>query len=79
MPFKWQMPYDAQADSKGNVWNASTVSDRVVRTNPKTGENTVYLMPAYSNFRRMFVEKGTDAVWLGNNHGASIYKIEPLE
>jgi len=79
MPFKWQMPYDAQIDGKGNVWNASTVSDRVVRTNPKTGENTVYLMPVYSNFRRMFVEKGTDTIWLGNNHGASIYKIEPLE
>jgi virginiamycin B lyase len=79
MPFKWQLPYDAEADSKGNVWNASMMSDRVVRTNPKTGEHTVYLMPYYSNFRRVFVEKGTDTLWLGNNHGAAIYKIEPLE
>jgi hypothetical protein len=25
------------------------------------------------------VEKGTNTLWVGNNHGAAIYKIEPLE
>jgi virginiamycin B lyase len=79
MPFKWQLPYDAEADKDGLVWNASMGTDRVVRTNPKTGEHTVYLLPSYSNIRRVHVEKGTNTLWIGNNHGASIIKIEPLE
>ena len=79
MPFKWQLPYDAEIDTAGWVWNASMGTDRVVRTNPKTGENTVYMLPYYSNIRRVHVEKGTNTLWIGNNHGASIYKIEPLE
>jgi streptogramin lyase len=79
MPYKWQLPYDAEIDKAGFVWNASMGTDRVVRTNPKTGENIVYLLPYYSNIRRVHVEKGTNTLWIGNNHGASIYKIEPLE
>ena len=79
MPFKWQLPYDAEIDAAGWVWNASMGTDRVVRTNPKTGENIVYMLPYYSNIRRVHVEKGTNTLWIGNNHGASIYKIEPLE
>ena len=79
MPFKWQLPYDAEIDTAGWVWNASMGTDRVVRTNPKTGENIVYMLPYYSNIRRVHVEKGTNTLWIGNNHGASIYKIEPLE
>jgi hypothetical protein len=79
MPFKWQLPYDAEIDKAGWVWNASMGTDRVVRTNPKTGENIVYMLPYYSNIRRVHVEKGTNTLWIGNNHGASIYKIEPLE
>ena len=79
MPFKWQLPYDAEADKDGKVWNASMGTDRVVRTDPKTGEHTVYLLPTYSNVRRVHVEKGTNTLWIGNNHGASIMKIEPLE
>ena len=79
MPFKWQLPYDAEADKDGKVWNASMGTDRVVRTDPKTGEHVVYLLPNYSNIRRVHVEKGTNTLWIGNNHGASIIKIEPLE
>ncbi len=79
MPFKWQLPYDAEADKDGKIWNASMGTDRVVRTDPKTGEHVVYLLPSYSNIRRVHVEKGTNTLWIGNNHGASIIKIEPLE
>jgi streptogramin lyase len=79
MPFKWQLPYDAEADRDGKIWNASMGTDRVVRTDPKTGEHVVYMLPYYSNIRRVHVEKGTNTLWIGNNHGASIYKIEPLE
>jgi streptogramin lyase len=79
MPFKWQLPYDAEADKDGKIWNASMGTDRVVRTDPKTGEHVVYMLPYYSNIRRVHVEKGTNTLWIGNNHGASIYKIEPLE
>jgi streptogramin lyase len=79
MPFKWQLPYDAEADKDGKIWNASMGTDRVVRSDPKTGEHVVYMLPYYSNIRRVHVEKGTNTLWIGNNHGASIYKIEPLE
>jgi virginiamycin B lyase len=78
MPVKWHMPYDADTDSKGDVWNASMLSDRVVRLNPKTGEMVTYLLPDSTNVRRVFVDKATNALWIGNNLGNSIYKIEAL-
>ena len=79
MPIQWQMPYDAEADAKGDVWTASMLSDRIVRLNPRTGETVVYLMPDSSNVRRVFIDKATNALWIGNNHGNSIYKVEALD
>lgn len=79
MPVQWQLPYDAEADSKGDVWTASMLSDRIIRLNPKTGETVTYLMPDTSNVRRVFIDKATNALWIGNNHGNSIYKVEALD
>jgi hypothetical protein len=56
-------------------------SDRVVRVNTTTGEAVEYLLPRSTNMRRVFVDNSTTPVtfWVGNNHGASIVKVEPQE
>jgi virginiamycin B lyase len=79
-PTKEQWPYDATADKNGEVWSGGEFSDRIQRLNPKTGEITEYLLPRFTNVRRVFVENATNPVtfWVGNNHGASIVKLEPL-
>src|SRR5262249_22496313 len=40
-----------------------------------------YLLPRSTNVRRVFVDNRTTPVtfWVGNNHGASIVKLEPLD
>jgi virginiamycin B lyase len=80
-PTPWAMPYDVVADKNGEAWTGSMVNDRVTRLNPKTGEMVDYLMPRSTNIRRVFVDNSTTPVtfWVGNNHGASIIKLEPLD
>jgi streptogramin lyase len=84
---EWQAPtpeswlYDATADKNGEVWSGGEFSDRILRVNPKNGDMTEYLLPHFTNVRRVFVQNSTTPVtfWVGNNHGASIVKLEPLE
>jgi streptogramin lyase len=78
-PESW--PYDATADKNGEVWSGGEFSDRILRLSPKTGDITEYLLPHFTNVRRVFVDNSTTPVtfWVGNNHGASIVKLEPLE
>lgn len=81
VPTPWSNPYDAVADKNGEVWAGGMGSDRVVRLNPKTGKVIEYLLPKETNIRRVFVDNSTTPVtfWVGNNHGASIVKLEPLD
>jgi streptogramin lyase len=74
-------PYDVTADKNGNVWTGGEFTDRIVRLNPKTGAFVEYLLPRPTNVRRVFVDNGTTppTFWVGNNHGASIVKLEPLD
>jgi len=78
-PESW--PYDATADKNGEVWSGGEFSDRVQRLDPKTGKIVEYLLPHFTNVRRVFVQNSTTPVtfWVGNNHGASIVKLEPLD
>jgi virginiamycin B lyase len=78
---KWSAPYDVITDKNGDAWTGSMLSDRVTRLNPATGEAISYLLPRSTNIRRVFVDNSTTPVtfWVGNNHGASIVKVEPLE
>jgi streptogramin lyase len=78
-PETW--PYDATADKNGEVWSGGEFSDRVLRLNPKNAEITEYLLPHFTNIRRVFVDNSTTPVtfWVGSNHGASIVKLEPLD
>ena len=77
-PGAW--PYDVTADRIGEVWAGGEYDDRILRLDPKTGAFVQYLLPRSTNVRRVFVENGTTPVtfWVGNNHGASIVKLEPL-
>jgi virginiamycin B lyase len=78
---KWSAPYDVTTDKNGDAWTGSMLSDRVTRLNPTTGEAISYLLPRSTNIRRVFVDNSTTPVtfWVGNNHGASIVRVEPLE
>jgi virginiamycin B lyase len=78
---KWSAPYDVTTDRNGEAWTGSMLSDRVTRLNPATGDAINYLLPRSTNIRRVFVDNSTTPVtfWAGNNHGASIVKLEPLE
>jgi streptogramin lyase len=81
LPTAWAQPYDVISDKNGEVWTGSMLSDRVSRLDPRTGEFVEYLLPRNTNIRRVFVDNSTTPVtfWTGNNHGASIVKVEPLD
>jgi streptogramin lyase len=80
-PLPWESPYDVVLDRHGEAWEVNESSDRVGRLNPKTGEWVNYLLPRYANIRRVFVDDRTapSKVWIGNNLGAAIIRIEPLD
>ena len=74
-------PYDVIADRTGEAWSGNEYNDRIVRLNPVTGRMIEYLLPRQTNVRRVWVDNRTTPVtfWVGNNHGASIVKLEPLD
>jgi streptogramin lyase len=74
-------PYDVYFDRQGELWSGSMSSDRVLRLDPATGQSIEYLLPHPTNIRRIFVDDGKTPVtlWAGNNHHASIVKLEPLD
>ena len=77
-PGSW--PYDVTGDKNGEAWAGGEFTDTVQRLNPRTGEVVEYLLPRFTNIRRVFVDNSTTPVtfWVGNNHGASVVKLEPL-
>ncbi|HTN71054.1 MAG TPA: hypothetical protein VMO00_08180 [Methylomirabilota bacterium] len=81
MPTPWTAPYDVTWDKNGDLWTAGMTTDRVVRLNTKTAESIEYLLPRTTNVRRVDVDNSTNppTFWIGNNHGASIIKLEPME
>jgi streptogramin lyase len=80
-PTPFSAPYDVTVDKNGEAWTGSMSTDRVLRLNPDSGEFTEYLLPRSTNIRRVFADNSTTPVtfWVGNNHGASIIKLEPLD
>ena len=81
MPTAQTNPYDAFADKNGELWEGSMWNDRIVRIDPKTNRTVEYLLPKFTNIRRIFVDNATTPVtfWTGNNHDASIVKLEPAD
>jgi virginiamycin B lyase len=80
-PTPYSAPYDVTLDKNGEAWTGSMTTDRVLRLDPRTGQFTEYLLPRSTNIRRVFVDNSTTPVtfWVGNNHGASVVKVEPLD
>ena len=76
----WFEPYDVALDKHGELWTGSMFADRVVRLNPKSGTEIDYLLPRDTNIRNVIVDNTGPTVtfWAGNNHDASILKLEPL-
>jgi virginiamycin B lyase len=78
----WSAPYDV-AVTKGatEVWTGSMLSDQVSRLDTKTDDIVEYLLPRQTNIRRVFVDESgpRPVLWLGNNHGAAIVKVEPID
>lgn len=79
-PTPFSAPYDVTLDKNGYAWTGSMGTDRVLRLDPKSGQFTEYLMPRFTNIRRVFVDNSgpRPVLWIGNNHGASILKVEPV-
>lgn len=84
---EWRVPtpfsarYDVVLDRFEFAWTGSMTTDRVARLNIRSGEFTEYLLPRSTNIRRVFVDDTSTppTFWTGNNHGASIVKLETLE
>jgi virginiamycin B lyase len=81
VPTPWSAPYDALLDRNGDAWTGSMLTDRVARLDVKSGQYTEYMLPRPTNIRRVYVDdsKNPGTLWIGNNHGASIVKVEPLD
>jgi streptogramin lyase len=78
---RWSSPYDVMIDKNEEAWTGSMITDQVTRLDTKTGKFVEYLLPRTTNIRRVYVDNSTTPVtfWVGNNHGASIVKLEPLD
>jgi virginiamycin B lyase len=81
VPTPHTYPYDIFMDKSGELWSGGMASDRVLRLDPRNGNSVEYLLPRPSNIRRVFVDNTTTPVtfWAGNNHGAEIIKLGPLD
>jgi streptogramin lyase len=81
LPTPNSAPYDVVRAKNGDVWAGGMQSDLVARLNPATGDITEYLLPRDTNIRRVFMDNSVNppALWIGNNHGAAIVKVEPLD
>jgi virginiamycin B lyase len=81
VPTPYTFPYDVFSDQNGELWSGGMASDRVLRFDPQTGDSVEYLLPRPTNIRRVFVDTSTKPVtfWAGNNHGAEIVRLEPLD
>jgi streptogramin lyase len=81
VPTPYAMPYDAIFDNSTYAWTGGMGNDHVSRLNVKTGEIVDYLLPSKTNIRRVDVDKSLNLsqLWVGNNHGAALIRVEPLE
>ena len=81
VPTPYMAPYDVVKDKNGELWSGGMNTDRILRSNLTSGENIEYLLPKSTNIRRVFIDNTTSrpTFWVGNNHGASIVKMETLD
>ena len=80
VPTPFSAPYDVVLDKDEHAWTGSMTTDRIARLDTRTGWFVEYLLPRSTNIRRVFVDNSTTppTFWVGNNHGASIVKLETM-
>jgi streptogramin lyase len=78
VPTPFSAPYDVVLDKDEHAWTGSMTTDRIARLDTRNGRFVEYLLPRSTNIRRVFVDNTTTppTFWVGNNHGASIVKLE---
>src|SRR4051812_4702962 len=78
VPTPFSAPYDVVLDKDEHAWTGSMTTDRIARLDTRTDRFVEYLLPRSTNIRRVFVDNSTTppTFWVGNNHGASIVKLE---
>ena len=81
VPTPYTAPYDVVRDRSGKVWTAGMNTDRVLRMDLESGEYAEYPLPSQTNIRRVFIDDATmpPTFWVGNNHHATLVKVEPLD
>jgi len=81
VPSKFFAPYDVVLDKNGDLWTGGMNADRILRLNTETGKFIEYPLPHQTNIRRVFVDNRTTppTFWIGNNHGAALIKLEPMD
>ena len=81
VPTEHTAPYDAVIDRHGVLWTAGMEADRVVRIDTASGKAIEYPLPRQTNIRRISVDDSTtpSTVWIGNNEGASIIRLQPID
>ena len=81
VPTQHSAPYDAVIDRYGYLWTAGMETDRVIRIHTETAEAVEFPLPRQTNIRRIFVDDSSkpSTVWIGNNEGASIIKLQALD
>lgn len=81
IPSPFSGPYEVVLDKGGYAWAGGMMTDRVARLHTQTGEIVEYMLPRSTNIRRVDVDNSANppTFWAGNNHGASLIKVEPLE
>lgn len=80
VPTPFSAPYDVMLDKDEHAWTGSMSTDRIARLDTRTGQFVEFLLPRSTNIRRVFVDDSATppAFWVGNNHGASIVKLETI-
>ena len=81
VPTPYTAPYDVVRDKSGKVWTAGMNTDRILRVDLESGEYAEYPLPSQTNIRRVFIDDATlpPTFWVGNNHHATLVKVEPLD
>jgi streptogramin lyase len=81
VPTPYSAPYDVTLDKDQFAWTGSMTTDRIARLNTKNDQFIEYELPRPTNIRRVFVDNTQikPVLWIGNNHGASIVKLETLD
>ena len=77
----WRRQPRRQFIDRGKRHAPETLRGRIARINSKTGDMVEYPLPASTNIRNLYVDDSTTpvSIWFGNNHGAAIVKLRPLD